>query len=258
MKPPAYPKQIAVLAVAVLSLFVMLTALRAGSSVAQEIQPAIEDLTPPELISLDIDPDLIDTDGMDGTITVTLRITDDLSGVERVSVRVATTRDMLLGAPGQSYGGAASFDPAEPDVTIAIPVTILQYSKEGEWGVWTVRLYDRIGNDITYYHPLYGTRDVLGNPQDAFCERNSEATCLPPAFDKRFTNYPDTPLATPSPGASETPEPTPTGSLTPMPVCTPPPCPPPGSLVCGLPEGCPGGCGTICQTFDAQLPLLWK
>jgi hypothetical protein len=41
--------------------------------------------------------------------------------------------------------------------------------------------------------------------------------------------------------------PTPSPTPPPQPVCTPPPCPPDGELVCGDPFGCPGGCGTICR-----------
>ncbi|MDW8102959.1 MAG: NBR1-Ig-like domain-containing protein [Anaerolineae bacterium] len=40
------------------------------------------------------------------------------------------------------------------------------------------------------------------------------------------------------------------GTPTPTPVliCTPPPCPPGGILVCPTPGACPGGCGVVCVT----------
>ncbi|MGB8981215.1 MAG: carboxypeptidase-like regulatory domain-containing protein [Anaerolineales bacterium] len=38
-----------------------------------------------------------------------------------------------------------------------------------------------------------------------------------------------------------------TPGLTSFPMCTPPACPG-GTLDCGSPDGCPGGCGTICLT----------
>jgi hypothetical protein len=41
----------------------------------------------------------------------------------------------------------------------------------------------------------------------------------------------------------------------PEPVCTPPPCSSPGTLVCGNPDGCPGGCGTICLS-GCYLPFV--
>jgi len=41
----------------------------------------------------------------------------------------------------------------------------------------------------------------------------------------------------------------------PEPVCTPPPCTAPGTLACGQPDGCPGGCGTICQG-GCYLPVV--
>jgi hypothetical protein len=39
------------------------------------------------------------------------------------------------------------------------------------------------------------------------------------------------------------------GGLTPVLMCTPPACSAGGLLTCGDPNGCPGGCGTICVTF---------
>ncbi len=46
------------------------------------------------------------------------------------------------------------------------------------------------------------------------------------------------------------PTPNPNASPTFSPVCTAPVCPAgQGRLACGLPEGCPGGCGTICATL---------
>ena len=50
-------------------------------------------------------------------------------------------------------------------------------------------------------------------------------------------------LLTASVANAQTPTPAPTE--TPIVFCTPPPCQN-GSLVCGNPNGCPGGCGTIC------------
>jgi hypothetical protein len=35
-------------------------------------------------------------------------------------------------------------------------------------------------------------------------------------------------------------------------VCTPPPCPPGGTLVCPAGQTCPGGCGVVCQTLVAR------
>jgi LysM repeat protein len=59
--------------------------------------------------------------------------------------------------------------------------------------------------------------------------------------------------ATPTvPPATSTPVPPPTA--TPIIVCTPPPCFAPNYLACGNPNGCPGGCGTICVAPVPPLP----
>jgi len=64
-----------------------------------------------------------------------------------------------------------------------------------------------------------------------------------------FPSAGETPPPTPSARISETPYPPPTPTKTPTPflMCTPPPCPG-GNFACGNPNGCPGGCGTICLT----------
>ncbi len=64
---------------------------------------------------------------------------------------------------------------------------------------------------------------------------------FPPAFSVTSVSAQ---TLTPSPLPSLTV--TATATEFPMPVCTPPPCPDGGQLVCGIEGGCPGGCGTIC------------
>ena len=54
------------------------------------------------------------------------------------------------------------------------------------------------------------------------------------------------PTNTSAPVPTNTSMPSPIATPTPFPVCTPPPCSSPGYLTCGNPNGCPGGCGTIC------------
>ncbi|RPI94492.1 MAG: hypothetical protein EHM40_06475 [Chloroflexi bacterium] len=78
----------------------------------------------------------------------------------------------------------------------------------------------------------------------------------------------DLPGPTPTPfGRDDLPGPTPTpfgwGNDTPILMCTPPPCPG-NNFACGNPNGCQGGCGTICltptplgmQETPTPLPLL--
>ena len=68
----------------------------------------------------------------------------------------------------------------------------------------------------------------------------------PAHFEQSFFTFPDLRADLslfPPAGATSTP--------TPFLMCTAPACPG-GDLVCGKPEGCPGGCGTICLTATPQ------
>ena len=46
----------------------------------------------------------------------------------------------------------------------------------------------------------------------------------------------------------------PPNTPTPVIMCTPPPCSAPNILACGNPNGCPGGCGTICTAPISSPP----
>jgi hypothetical protein len=61
------------------------------------------DTTPPRIVSLNISPTHIDTTMNAATVTVTLEVTDDLSGVAQF-------------APGHLSGGSACFSSARPEI----------------------------------------------------------------------------------------------------------------------------------------------
>jgi LysM repeat protein len=76
-------------------------------------------------------------------------------------------------------------------------------------------------------------------------------TLPPPATETPTVVPPATETPTVVPPATNTPTPTstpipPVPTATSYPVCTPPPCAFPGHLACTNPNGCPGGCGTVC------------
>ena len=89
-------------------------------------------------------------------------------------------------------------------------------------------------------------------------------TLPPPATSTPIPAATNTPVpaatATPMPAATNTPVPAatstplPAATATPIIMCTPPPCAAPNYLACGSPNGCPGGCGTICVAPPQPLP----
>ena len=98
------------------------------------------DITPPVLVGASADRLSIDTSETAQTITYSLHITDDLSGVVRVQVDLRHE---------QGYNDVRmcfmSVD-VSTDVFVAYPVVFPQYSAEGRWLVSAYYLTDGVGN----------------------------------------------------------------------------------------------------------------
>lgn len=126
-------------------------------------QPDAGDIDPPHLVSLAIEPSVIDTTKGPAVIYVTLHITDDLSGAG-IFRGVSQMRF-------QSYHAQDAYAYFNPNYTLisgtvnngifqaAIPIP--QYSETGEWSIAYLYLVDGIGNDTSFNH---WTLDHLGFP----------------------------------------------------------------------------------------------
>ena len=107
--------------------------------------PPPEDTEPPQLITFDFEPKVINTAHAAQYVTVTMRLTDDLSGVELMRP------DFESSSGNQRRGGAwlahiTRVSGDEHDGTYAVPVTFPQYSEMGPWRLTELRIEDRVGN----------------------------------------------------------------------------------------------------------------
>ena len=122
-----------------------------GPSPVTTADPALmaaEDVTPPELVEFSFSPTSIDIRGGDQGVTVTLRITDDLSGLN-------SSGGMTFRSPSGGQSASGGFGPfsrisgdAQDGVYEAFPV-FRQFSEAGTWRVTHVFMRDLVGNSIS-------------------------------------------------------------------------------------------------------------
>jgi hypothetical protein len=108
---------------------------------------AVEDVTAPVLESLSVSPASVDTSGASAEITVTARITDDLSGFSSSSWLYAYFRSPSgdkqfgIGLPGDDLISGTPLDGVY-ETTRSLP----QFSELGTWTLVEVNLRDAAGN----------------------------------------------------------------------------------------------------------------
>jgi hypothetical protein len=125
-------------------LLVALVSLFCGSLHGQS------DTQPPQLLGVSISPTTVDVSAFDRHVTITLQVTDDLSGIDLTSKFLVM---VILTSPSgtQSLGTAAANQPGiVMSALIPLTLTIPAYSEPGFWTVKTLRLRDNVGNTILW------------------------------------------------------------------------------------------------------------
>lgn len=125
---------------------------------------AQQDITPPMLLDVRFDPVQIDTSKGPATITVTVHVTDDLSGVDEVELffrKSGTTQTAEVRLRHIIWDG----QPNDPllDGTLTSKMRLPQYAAFGEWEMFNVILEDKVGNDISYTKPEDTGEDLQGD-----------------------------------------------------------------------------------------------
>src|SRR5581483_3884292 len=105
---------------------------------------AAQDTTPPALASFSFAPTSINVGSAAQDVTVTIRVTDDLSGVYDGAV-------FFYSPSGQQWRAATFFESDrisgdDKDGTYQTTASFPQYSETGTWYVWNVELTDKAGN----------------------------------------------------------------------------------------------------------------
>jgi hypothetical protein len=142
-----------------LTLFVLLIGLSLTSlSLAiflpnKGITAVDEDVTPPVIETLVFSTNEIDTDDADVDVTITMRLTDDITGLEDTndySIRMVPL--------GGDNGGNQMVDfnftrisGDNMDATYESTATFPQYSATGDWVIYAVGVWDIIGNSLDWY-----------------------------------------------------------------------------------------------------------
>jgi hypothetical protein len=124
-------------------LVIAIASFTAASLVAQS------DTTPPKLLDLTFSPSTVDVTAAAQTITFSLHITDDLSGIDTTSGnRIAVT---LISPSANQFvtGFASALAGIVLDATVQVPVSIPRFSEAGTWTVRSVRLRDKTGNQVS-------------------------------------------------------------------------------------------------------------
>jgi len=117
---------------------------KANDNLENEI---FSDTEPPQLVEFDFTPKVIDTTDGPATITFTMRITDDLSGVNNQSDRIffrSSSSSQAIG--GFLYDEADRISGDKKDGIYVDTIVLPQYSAPGIWKFEDIVLRDEVYN----------------------------------------------------------------------------------------------------------------
>jgi hypothetical protein len=122
---------------------------------------AVEDTQAPVIVALSVEPEVIDTSEAGRIITVTMLVTDDLSGVNFAKVSFYPDNSEY-----QFISVSAYFTQALTSELISIPVAVPRYAATGRWKASYIATQDEAGNFSYAYTTPYCVRnesDCLGS-----------------------------------------------------------------------------------------------
>jgi hypothetical protein len=144
-------------------------------------QTGAGDTAAPTVLSLAISPPTIDTSQAPATITVTTRITDNLSGVSNGSPQPPS--QLVLQGPTGSHHVQATFGLAQrvsgsnTDGIYSTTVTVPHYAEQGTWSVASYTVVDNVGNQR-----VYGAADLVGPAFTATFDQQGAGDINAPRF----------------------------------------------------------------------------
>lgn len=126
---------------------------------------AQEDLTPPVLLDVQFSPEQVDTSKAPATLTVTVHVRDDLSGMRHVALffrKAGTTQTAQVEfRPSEGWSEVVSGDlfNGRHRATMTLP----RYAARGEWEMYSIALEDNVGNRADLSRPAEG--EAKSGPQ---------------------------------------------------------------------------------------------
>lgn len=124
---------------------IALTAVIGGAD-ARTVNAQIEDTTAPALAEFDFNPKTIDVSAGPQTVTITLRITDDLSGFDFGNFLLISPSGQQVSSGGYNAQNRVSGNSL--DGVYQVSAVIPQFSEAGTWRVIQVFLKDLVGNIV--------------------------------------------------------------------------------------------------------------
>ena len=156
-----------------------------GLSASFEVVSSQQDITPPELVEITIEPSEMDTSAGAATITITAKATDDLSGIRSMGYFL----ERPSGMRENSGRGLRWVNGSSTDGTYVGRLTLPQYSEKGTWRIYTAYLYDEVGNSRDYRSAeladlgLSASFEVVSSQQDITPPELVEITIEPSEMD---------------------------------------------------------------------------
>jgi hypothetical protein len=118
------------------------------------IASAVSDTTPPTLVSFDFEPKVVDVSKSDQNVTFTIRLKDDLSGVDNKSITFTLRSPSKKYYEGtQLYWDQYLFSGNMLDSTYLSNITLPRYTESGKWTVSYIGWGDKVGNDVHLREP---------------------------------------------------------------------------------------------------------
>ena len=129
---------------------IALLALISGAGL-QTINAQVQDTSAPALAEFDFNPKTIDVSSGPQTVTITLRITDDLSGFEFGNFVMVSPSGQQVSSAG--YNAPNRISGNSLDGVYEVSAVIPQFSEAGTWRVIQVFLNDTVGNGVVLRDP---------------------------------------------------------------------------------------------------------
>jgi hypothetical protein len=204
-----------------------------GGIVVNALEPDVGeqgDTEPPHLVSLMVEPAFVDTTLGPARITITVRMTDNLGGIDRGAVafaRYSPDRPFYHAAEPTFSLGAGSLQSGTRLDGVFIGVANLpQHSVPGRWYLYYAITYDSVGNECRWYRNTEGSW-----PREPECAVEGDLPYFVNVMDSGTPPSPSpTPTITPTPTMTPSPTVDPAASPTSDPFATPTPTRSPGDV----------------------------
>jgi hypothetical protein len=103
---------------------------------------AVDDTTAPVLVDFGISPTVVDSSAASASVTLTARVTDDVSGVASISVRFVSPSGVLR------FGALSRVAGTSLDGTYQGTLVLPQFSEQGTWTFGVGNFDDAAGNSL--------------------------------------------------------------------------------------------------------------